>query len=97
MLIRFKDNLGSRDAQSLGVDFRECTKGAEIDVPDDQAKRIVDGGFAVVVEPAASAVKLHGVPSEPTLRRKKPDVQADDSSKSVEPEAVPKGEKKPSA
>lgn len=98
MKVRIKDNLGSRDGESLGVDFRQCTKGAELDVSDELAKRLIDGRFAVGVEDTSPRpVKLKGVPSEPTLRKRQPDIQADDSSKSVEPEAVPKGEKKPSA
>jgi hypothetical protein len=91
VLIRFKDNLGSRDGELLGVDSRQCTKGAELDVTDEVAKRLIDGRFAVAVEDTSPPpAKLKGVPPEAAMRSKT-DV------KSVEPEAVPKGEKKPSA
>lgn len=85
MQVRFNDNLGSRDGERLGVDFRQCLHGAEVDVPDEVAKRLIAGRFAVAVEEveAQRPLKTRGV--------RKPDIQ------SQEPEASSKGEKKPSA
>lgn len=88
MRVQFRDNLGSSDAASLGVDFRQCTRGAEIDVPDDVAQRLIEKRFAVESAITEPPVKLKGV--------KKPDLQSEPTDKSMEPEAVPKGVKKTS-
>lgn len=46
MRVQFMCNLGSRDAEPLGLDHRECTYEAVVDVPDDSAKWLLEHGVA---------------------------------------------------
>ena len=46
MRLRFKDNLGSRDAERFGVDFLKCTRGATGDFDDKTAEALVKFGIA---------------------------------------------------
>ncbi len=74
MVIKFRSNLGSIDAQALSlkhrteVDFTKCTYKACVDFPEVAAKDMVEQGFADAVE-AAEPPKIKAV-------AKKPDVTA---------------------
>lgn len=58
MRVRFKVNLGSNDALPLKLDYQQCRKGMELDVPEAAAKWLVAKGHAVeVVEIKAVAPK----------------------------------------
>lgn len=57
MLVQFKDNLGSHDAEPLGLDFKKCTKGARLEVRDEIGERLVRRKFAVLVEIEGAAKK----------------------------------------
>lgn len=50
MQVRFGINLGSRDAQKLGLDYTKCTKGSVHNFSDAEIKAIRDrvGEFSVV-------------------------------------------------
>ena len=55
MLVRFKTNLGRNDAAPLGLDFTQCTKGAELDVSDKAGEWLVKRGIAEAV-PVVKAI-----------------------------------------
>ena len=62
MLVKFRDNLGTRDA--CGLDVTKCTSGAILDVADDVGARLVRLKLADVVEITTEATepKLKAVP-----------------------------------
>ncbi len=49
MLVVFKVNLGSNDAQTIGVDFKECTAGSQVECEDSAGKWLVANGIAADV------------------------------------------------
>lgn len=57
MKVLFRVNLGSRDAEHLGIDFRDCTCGAEVDLPDSVAEILVGRGIAESREKKATRKK----------------------------------------
>lgn len=56
MQVQFKINLGSADAERLGVDFKKCTKGAKVDVSRDAAELLAKRGIVEVLEKKIAAV-----------------------------------------
>jgi hypothetical protein len=76
MRIRFRVNLGSRDAAGLGLEFRECGEGSEADVPAKAAEWLINHGYAVSLAggepPAAEApAGAQGDEGRPDKRGKK--------------------------
>jgi hypothetical protein len=62
MIVAFKFNLGSNDAEPLGLDFKRCTKGSEQNVSDSVGKLLVSKGLASeIVQP------VRGVPDAPAI------------------------------
>lgn len=49
MKVQFTRNLGSRDANNLGLDSTKCTDGSTVDVSDDAAQWLADRGIATPV------------------------------------------------
>lgn len=73
MRVLFKVNLGSMDAGQLGLDFKGCTVGAEVDCDSAAGKWLVSKGIATAVDvpkppeqPAAvvEAVEVQEQPAE---------------------------------
>jgi len=50
MKVRFKTNLGQRDARNLGLDHAECVVDAEVTVDESVADRLVKKGIAEAIE-----------------------------------------------
>ena len=46
MKVQFRSNLGSVDAKTFGLDHKDCTAEAIVDVPNDVGEKLIDGGFA---------------------------------------------------
>jgi hypothetical protein len=73
MQIVFKMNLGSRDAESKGLDFAKCTKGSELHVSDDVGAWLVSRGVA-----SESGRQVHGVSPSPAIGQEvKPTIKAE--------------------
>lgn len=49
MRVRFRNSLGSRDAERHSLDFRECVQGAERDVSEAAGQWLVRKGIATEV------------------------------------------------
>lgn len=75
MQVRFKVNLGSNDANRLGLKFSECTAGQECTVPDETGDRLVKSGIALQVAEKAPE-KIKAIPAVASI------------SKAAEPEIV---------
>ncbi len=69
MVVRFTDNLGSRDAASYGLDFKLCTKGAEVEVADGTGSSLVAKRLAVEV---SRPQEIKAVPAPPAISESKP-------------------------
>jgi hypothetical protein len=48
--VKFRVNLGSRDAGCCGLDFAKCTADSEVYVSEDAAKWLTSRGIAVEVD-----------------------------------------------
>jgi hypothetical protein len=71
MLVKFTTNVGSNDANPLGLDFKKCTEGALLEVRDETAERLLRRKFAVQVE------NVKGVSAKPAIADAKPaEIQA---------------------
>ncbi len=55
MKVQFRSNLGQADAKSFGLDYKECTYEAEVDVAEDVGKTLIEKGFADAVTLKAPA------------------------------------------
>ena len=66
MRVCFKVNLGSNDAQPLGLDYRSCGEGMKLDVSDKTGNWLVSKGLAseVAIEAVAMPAEIQGVPVE---------------------------------
>lgn len=64
MLVRFKVNLGSIDASVVGLDFRACTEGSELEVSDKAGAWLVGKGIACEVH---RPKPLKAVPPPPEI------------------------------
>lgn len=62
MLVKFKVNLGSLDAERQRLDFRKCVKGAEVECSDDAAAWLVAKGIATAVVAVAKPAAIQAVP-----------------------------------
>lgn len=78
MLVRFSQNLGSRDAEALGLDYRKCQTGMEVECQDRAAARLLEKRLAVEVKvvkavsppPSIAAVKQPDIQAESKPARK---------------------------
>lgn len=82
MRVKFRDNLGSRDAEKHALDFRVCGRGMECDVPDATGRCLVSKGFATEVLQESPAIKLpleiKAVPDSPSIGESdSPEIKAD--------------------
>lgn len=81
MRVRFRTNLGSRDAAKWGVDFRQCTAGAEVDMDDAAAEWLAKSGIAeVLASKVGRPRKVTTVPPAVDTRPNAPEVTMADSS-----------------
>lgn len=64
MKYKFTSNLGSEDALAVGLDFKECTQGSVVDVPDEAAKSLLEKYPALLEEPEKS---LKAIAKEPAV------------------------------
>lgn len=64
MRLKFKTNLGSKDAELVGVDFTKCQKGMELEVSDKAGEWLIKNGIAAEV-----AKQIRGVAPEPELAK----------------------------
>jgi len=71
MIVAFKFNLGSNDAEPLGLDFKRCTKGSELTVNDSVGKLLVSKGLASeIVQPVRGVSDAPAIAeaSQPTIK-----------------------------
>lgn len=75
MKVKFRTNLGSRDASELGLKHTDCLAGETSTVSDKIGDVLVGRGWAVEVDkPAKTAPKpkkVEAVPSKPTIGQAK--------------------------
>ena len=62
MRVQCKVNLGSRDADRIGVDFRQFQAGAEVEVTDSIGRVLVSSGIAVEMP-----TQVRGVSDAPSI------------------------------
>ncbi len=79
MLVKFKANLGSMDADRFGIDFKVCLVDAEVAVNDGAGKWLVATGVATDITPK---------PPEP-VKEVEPEAASTDPQQEVEPEQKP--------
>ena len=53
MQVKFRTNLGSQDAHSLGLDFKRCCEGMTLEVDQREGEKLVKSGVAIDVTPPA--------------------------------------------
>jgi len=62
MLVRFKVNLGSRDADEIGLEFAKCGAGMLLNVSDKVGAWLVSNGHAT-----ESPAEVKGVSDAPSI------------------------------
>lgn len=72
MLVKFKVNLGSMDAQRHRLDFRQCLEGAEVECNDEAAGWLVAKGIATEVVAVAKPAAIQAVPPARVETKNKP-------------------------
>jgi hypothetical protein len=73
MLVRFKVNLGSRDAAQFNLDWSTCLGGHELEVEKSAGEWLVSNGIAdAVVRTTARQPELKAVPPEAETVEAKP-------------------------
>ena len=50
MKVKFRTNLGDRDAKALGLDGAKCTEGSVVSVSESAAELVISQGIAEAVE-----------------------------------------------
>lgn len=71
MVVRFRVNLGSMDAEKLQLDYRECQLGMELKVTQDTAEWLVSREIAEpkdIEAPAAATKVIQAVPKAPEVK-----------------------------
>lgn len=70
MLVKFGINIGSRDAQQLGLDHTECTRDSVLDLPESKVAAIkkLCGEFSVM-DAGKKAKVTKPEPSESELEK----------------------------
>ena len=86
MRVTFNTNLGSRDAERCGIDFKLATGGSELDCDEQSGKWLVSQGIAteVVVPKPVEPEFIHAVPVTELVADPVVDVVTE-----TEPEAEP--------
>lgn len=82
MKVKFRTNVGSRDAAKFDLDFRLCQYGAEVELDDEVAEKVVDCGLAVVVSKRSKPGRPKKVTTDPPKVETEPaavDVKTSDS------------------
>lgn len=80
MKVRFRTNLGSRDAVQWGLDHTKCLAGSELEVSSDTAEALQDRGLAEITEKKKS---VKAVPNKPAIAEtKQPGIKGEEESKS---------------
>ena len=78
MKVKFRTNLGSRDAEALGLDHTKCGIGCEVECSDETAQVLSGRGWVDPIEvkpkatPKAKAVAVATTP-DPAIASKKAD------------------------
>lgn len=63
MIVKFRTNLGSRDAETHGLDFRSCCEGMEVNISNKAGESLTRKGFAVEVLPT----EIKAIPDKPSI------------------------------
>lgn len=63
MQVQFKTNLGSVHAEKIGVDHKQCTCDAVLEVSDDVGAKLCELGVAVALPEKKTAAKPSPVPA----------------------------------
>ena len=70
MKVKFRTNLGSRDADALSLDHAQCTDGAVVSVSPATGEALAKRGIVEVVEAEKpKPVEVKAVPVEPTIAK----------------------------
>lgn len=82
MRVKFRVNLGSTDASRVNLDFRDCVRDAECEVPDRAGQWLVSKGIATDVSEAGAEsgppAEINGVPDAPEIGPSdEPEIKAD--------------------
>ena len=87
MRVTFNTNLGSRDAERCGIDFKLAAAGSVLDCDEQSGKWLVSQGIAteVVVPKTVEPEVIHSVPATELVADPVVDVVAE-----AEPEAEPR-------
>jgi ribosomal protein L12E/L44/L45/RPP1/RPP2 len=89
--IKLLTNLGTRDADELGLDVQACTVDAELEVTDIVGQKLQGSGWCEVLAPTPPPV--NAVPEKPAIAEaKKPAIAP---AKDNEPKAADKAKSKP--
>lgn len=64
MFVKFTTNVGSNDLEPLGLDCKQCTEGALLEVRDDIGERLLRRRFAVLAE-------VKGIAKQPVIGKSK--------------------------
>lgn len=84
MKVKFRTNLGTRDAEALGLKACECQDGCECDVKESVAAILCERGIAEAIEEKrCRPQKVEAVPAEPAIAEKKaePTIEAKEPAK----------------
>lgn len=65
MFVKFTTNVGSNDLDPLGLECKQCTEGATLEVRDDIGERLLRRRLAVPVE-------IEGIAKKPVIGKAKP-------------------------
>ena len=68
MFVQLIDNLGSNDAEPLGLNFRECLKGATLEVAEAVGEKLLRKRLAVEVERPKT---IRAIPPAPAIGKAK--------------------------
>ena len=63
MKLKFRTNLGSRDAAQVGLELSQCQCGCEAEVGDEAAQQLIDSGVAEMCG-ESKATEIKGIPKE---------------------------------
>jgi hypothetical protein len=71
MLVKFKLNLGSRDAESRCLDSKQCGKGMECEVSEEAGQWLIRRNFAVEITKTVKGIADRpeiGVTKDPEIK-----------------------------
>jgi hypothetical protein len=85
MRVKFKMNLGSIDADKLGLDYRECQCGMTCEVCEEVGEKLVSGNIA---RPVVSD-DIKAVPDKPAIAEAKaPEITSESIKQAEQPRAI---------